>query len=237
MSGPILQHVSLGRSDYRAALALQRRLHARRKAAEIGDLLVLTEHEPVLTIGRGASDRFLRVPLAELERRGIGLVPTEPGGDITYHGPGQLVAYPIVDLRGHGQDLHQYIRRLEETAICLIALYGIRGERRPGTAGVWVGARKIASVGVYVSRWTTMHGIAMNVSTELSAFDLIHPCGMVGMQATSVADMLGSSPSIEEAELDYLGMFATAFGVSLRRADLIEFGEAPVPLPTSAYPH
>jgi lipoate-protein ligase B len=209
-------HLSdLGRSRYTDALALQRELQVRRKAGEIADTLLLTEHQPVFTLGRFADGGNLLVPGEMLTARGIDLVHVERGGDITYHGPGQLVAYPILDLRGFGRDVHRYIRGLEETAIRLLAEYGVQGERRKGTPGVWAGTRKIASVGVHISRWVTMHGIAINVDMDLSPFALINPCGLAGMEMTSIAQELARPIPLTEAEARYPGIFGEVFGCSV----------------------
>ena len=200
----------LGRTHYLDALAAQRQLHERRKAGLCSDTLILTEHAPVLTLGRGADRRHLRVDQTCLDTMGIAVVPVERGGDITYHGPGQLVAYPILDLRGYGRDIHRYVRALEESAIRLLASYGVAGERRPGTPGVWAGAAKIASVGVFVSRWVTLHGIAINVAPDLAHFELIHPCGLVGLRVTSLAEALGRSVALDEATERYIIAFHEA---------------------------
>jgi lipoate-protein ligase B len=212
---PHVQLVDLGRTRYAEALVYQRELQARRKAGEAPDTLVLTEHEPVFTLGRFADGNHLLVSEAMLAERGIELVRVERGGDITYHGPGQLVAYPILDLHRFGRDVHRYIRRLEETAIRLLATYAVEGERRPGTPGVWVGARKIASVGVHISRWVTMHGIAINVEPDLAPFELINPCGLVGMEMTSVARVTGRPAPLAQAQERYAAVFAEVFGCSL----------------------
>ena len=205
----------LGRTTYLEALALQRDVHARRKAGHCVDTLLLTEHAPVLTLGRGADERFLRVPRATLAQQGIALIRTERGGDVTYHGPGQLVAYPILDLRDHGRDLHLFVRRLEETALEFLRTFGLEGRRLPGTPGIWMQHDKIASVGVFVSRWTSMHGIAINIAPALEHFDLIHPCGLVGQRMTSIAAICATSPSMEEAFERYATAFAQVFGVEL----------------------
>ncbi len=210
--------LELGRTRYGDALELQRRLQAARKEGRAPDTLVLTEHEPVLTLGRNAGLDHLLVPPAELAAHGIALVRVERGGDITYHGPGQLVAYPILDLTGFGRDVRQHIWRLEETAVQLLARFGVRGERRPGTPGVWVGARKVASVGVYISRWVTMHGIAINVDMDLTPFTLIHPCGLVGLEMTTLAQECGRHVPLEEAAGAYREAFATVFACRLEPA-------------------
>lgn len=228
-----VQALRLGRTDYRAALELQRGLLAQRKAGDCYDLLLLTEHEPVLTLGRGADERFLRASRDSLEARGIALVRTERGGDITFHGPGQLVAYPILDLRQHGKDVHLYVRRLEETALHLLARYGIRGRRQPGKPGVWVGEQKIASVGVFISRWTTMHGIAINIAPDLAAFDLIYPCGLTDVRMTSVAELQGHAPTMEQAMDGFVEVFGGVFGVLVRQVDSIPAAASLLPAPTN----
>lgn len=205
----------LGMTRYADALAYQRALQTRRKQGVIGDTLLLTEHTPVITLGRFADGSNLLVPMETLGARGIAYVRVERGGDITYHGPGQLVAYPIIDLNAHGRDVHRYIRALEETAIALLAAHGVPGERRKGAPGVWVGLRKIASVGVHISRWVTMHGIAINVDLDLSPFALINPCGFAGLEMTSLARELGRPVPLTEAKERYIRSFCETFGYSV----------------------
>ena len=200
---PALAARWLGRVPYREALALQRALHA----GAVSDYLVLLEHPHVYTLGRNADTAHLLVPPAEV---GADLEAADRGGDVTYHGPGQIVAYPVLDLRAYGRDIHRYMRALEQSAIDLLATYGIAGERRPGTPGVWAGGDKIASVGVFVGRWVTLHGIAVNIDPDLSHFDLIHPCGLVGTRMTSVAALLGRPVPLGEAIERYVVVFGRA---------------------------
>lgn len=204
--------VNLGRTSYRDALAVQRDVHARRKAGLCGDTVILTEHEPVITLGRGADGGHIRADSTALSRLGIDVVRVERGGDVTYHGPGQLVAYPVLDLAGYGRDIRRYVRALEESAITLLAGYGVHGERRPGTPGVWADEAKIASVGVFVSRWVSLHGIAINIDPDLSHFDLIDPCGLVGMRMTSLAEHLAARVSMTEVEGPYCDALREALG-------------------------
>jgi lipoyl(octanoyl) transferase len=206
-----LQIAWLGRTRYEDAIKLQRQTQAARIRGDCGDTLLLTEHERVLTTGRHADARHLRVPRATLSERGIELVATERGGDITYHGPGQLVAYAICDLRTYSGGVRGHVRRLEESAIRFLRGYGVDADRRQGTPGVWVEGDKIASLGVYVSRSVTMHGIAINVSTRLADFDLIDPCGLVGMRMTSIEELRGSAPSIRDAAAAYAQVFEQVF--------------------------
>jgi lipoyl(octanoyl) transferase len=180
--------VGLGRMPYGEALALQRSLAQRRIARSLPqDLLLLVEHPPVVTLGRGAHTEHI-APREFLEARGVELHEVERGGDVTFHGPGQLVGYPIFDLTEHRQDLHWFLRAIEEALITALAHCGITGERRAGYTGVWTGgqARKIASIGVHVKQWVTWHGFALNVVTDLSYFDLIVPCGIPDVVMTSM---------------------------------------------------
>ncbi len=184
--------VDLGHRPYAEALELQRALCRGRMAGELHqDLLLLVEHEPVVTLGRGARASSLPLAPEELERRGVAVAEVERGGDVTYHGPGQLVGYPILQLREHREDLHWYLRQLEAVLIRALAGLGIAAERNPGLTGVWTHGRKIASLGVHVKQWVTFHGFALNVSTDLRGFDLIVPCGIQGVVMTSVAAELG----------------------------------------------
>ncbi len=220
MSRPAVAAIDLGRSTYREALALQRQLHRLRVAGQIEDTLLLTEHEAVLTLGRRADTRHLRVSPEVLAARDIEIVATERGGDITYHGPGQLVAYPILDLKQRGCDVHRYVWDLEETVVRLLARYGLESRRQAGTPGVWAGDGKIASVGVYVSHWVTMHGVAVNLAPNPDDFALIHPCGLVGVSMTSVALLTATAPAMGLAADRYCEDFAEVFGVAVRKAPL-----------------
>ena len=178
----------LGRQPYGPVLELQRELARQRADGAISeDLLLLVEHEPVITLGRGARAESLPLAAAELVRRGIEVHEVERGGDVTYHGPGQLVGYPIFDLRGHRQDLHWYLRTLESALVRALDTLGIPAATIPGLTGVWTRGRKIASIGIHVKQWVTFHGFALNVNTELSYFDLIVPCGIRDVVMTSVA--------------------------------------------------
>jgi lipoyl(octanoyl) transferase len=174
----------LGRTPYAEAHALQQELLARRIDDELGDLLLLTEHEPVITVGRGTPAEEQRL----LAATGISVVEVERGGEATYHGPGQLVAYPILKLPEGQRDLHRYLRNLEEVVIGILAELAIESTRRPGLTGVWIEDRKVCSIGVAVRRWVTWHGLALNLHTDLAPFRRFHPCGLSSDVMTRVAD-------------------------------------------------
>ena len=182
----------LGRQPYAEVLELQRNLTSSRVAGELTeDILLLVEHEPVVTLGRGTRPESLPLSALELERRGVAQYEVERGGDVTFHGPGQLVGYPILDLREHRQDLHWYLRTLEAALIQALDALGIQAGANPGLTGVWTRGRKIASIGIHVKQWITYHGFALNVNTDLAYFDLIVPCGIRDVVMTSVAMELG----------------------------------------------
>jgi lipoyl(octanoyl) transferase len=186
--------LQLGRIRYAEALDLQRALREDRITGQIDrDILLLVEHEPTVTLGRGTRPTSLPLSPEELARRGLTVMEVERGGDVTWHGPGQLVGYPILDLEQHRPDLHWYLRQLEEALIGALGTLGIQAERNPGLTGVWTRGRKIASLGVHVRRWVTAHGFALNVTNDPAAFGLIVPCGIVGVEMTTVAQELGDS--------------------------------------------
>ena len=195
MTSPIAAY-DLGRIPYGEALEFQRRAVASRAAGACGDAIWFAEHEPVLTVGRAGRAESLRASEAMLRARGVAIVPVERGGDITYHGPGQIVAYPILALADlpSGRDLHRYLRDLEEVLIQALAAHGVRAGRRPPYTGVWVGELKVAAIGVAVRRWITFHGLALNVDPDLTHFDWIHPCGIRHLGVTSMRSLLGEAP-------------------------------------------
>jgi lipoate-protein ligase B len=207
---PGLQVWLAGRVPYRQALAWQERLLAGRPAAA-PDLLLLLEHPPVVTLGRGVLRDHLHWSPEVLAARGIELVATSRGGAVTYHGPGQLVGYPLVDLNRCGRDLHAYLRRLEEVLIRTLGDFGMRAERCTARTGVWVGPRKIASIGVAVRQWVTWHGFALNVGSDLSGFAAIVPCGLHGVQMTSLAGELGRPVAPAELTAALISNFAAVF--------------------------
>jgi lipoyl(octanoyl) transferase len=208
----------LGQVDYVRGLDLQQGLVEARRTGAIGDTLLLLQHPPVLTIGvrnRSARSNIVASP-AELERRGITVVEAGRGGDVTYHGPGQLVGYPILDLAPDRCDVHRYVRDLETVLINAIAAFGVVGGRIEGLSGVWVGPagreEKIAAIGVRISRWITSHGFALNVSTDLDDFSTIVPCGIADRSVTSLERILGRSVEMSEVESAVAGAFEIEFG-------------------------
>jgi lipoyl(octanoyl) transferase len=178
----VLRVAWLGTVDYAAALEIQEALVAARTRGEIGDTLLMLEHPHVYTLGRGADTRYICAPAPE-----VPVYRVSRGGQVTYHGPGQLVGYPILKLEGAARDVHRYLRMLEQVMIDALARFAIVGERRPGLTGVWLNGRKIGSIGVGIRRWVTLHGFALNVRPDLSLFDAIVPCGIEGCAMTSVA--------------------------------------------------
>jgi lipoyl(octanoyl) transferase len=203
----------LGLMPYAEALALQRELVEERRAGRIGDLLLLVEHPHVLTLGvRGDGGRSNILASAEaLAERSVDVHETGRGGDITYHGPGQLVGYPIIDLKPDRCDVHRYVRDLEEVLIRVAADYDIYAERVPGLTGVWVGGSKLAAIGVRIARWITSHGFALNVTTDLEYFKMIVPCGIADRGVTSLAALLGRPVARAEVEDRLVRHFSDVF--------------------------
>ncbi len=207
MNGRVLEVIQAGVVPYADALAWQRDLaQARIERRVPHDLLLLLEHPPVVTLGRSSHDAHVLRPA------GVEVFEVERGGDVTFHGPGQLVGYPIIDLTGYKQDLHWYLRTLEQALIGALETLGIRAERNPGYTGVWTKGRKIASIGIHVKQWVTWHGFALNVATDLAEFQRIVPCGIAGVEMTSVEKELGVG-SWDEAVGAVVRGFEAAFGV------------------------
>src|SRR5574341_837560 len=207
--------IELGLTPYGEALQLQRRLAALRVAGRVGDLLLLLEHRPVITLGRGGARAHLLMPESSLAARGIEFFNVERGGDITYHGPGQLVGYPILDLTEYGGDVHSYLRQLEQVLIETLTTFGLGASRWIGRTGVWVRGRKIASLGIHVGRWVTRHGFALNVDMDLAPFELIVPCGIQGVKMTSMTRELCRPISVCEVTTVLAAHFEAEFQVSL----------------------
>lgn len=206
----------LGLVPYTTALDLQNQLVEARKAGEIPDHLLLLQHPAVITLGvktRSARSHVL-VSDEALMTRGVELLESGRGGDVTFHGPGQVVGYPILDLKPNRCDVHRYVRDLEEVIIRALSTFGVSAERAPGLTGVWVGSDKIAAIGVRISKWITSHGFALNVSTDLSHFDLIVPCGIRNRGVTSLERVLGTTVEIVDVE----DALVQAFGAVFERA-------------------
>jgi lipoate-protein ligase B len=217
----------LGRADYRSVWELQKRLAAARADDEIGDRLLLVEHPAVLTLGRQADPSHVLATPAELARRGIEVLRVERGGEVTYHGPGQLVAYPIIGLSRRGLLLRPFVRALEAAMVATCAAFGVTAERRDGHPGCWVDGdgpapRKIGALGIRIERGVSYHGIALNVDPDLADFDLIDACGMPGVASTSIAAEAGrtgelaSTTDVEQAGAIFARAFTTAIGADLR---------------------
>ena len=201
--------LELGRLEYAEAAALQQRLVAERKQGLIEDHLLLVEHPHVITLGRNGHMENVLAGADILTRAGIAFFPTDRGGDVTYHGPGQLVGYPILDLREWKRDVGAYVRAIEQSIIDTLAEYGIEAGRIPKLTGVWVNERKIAAIGVHISRWVTSHGFALNVSTDLSYFQYIVPCGL-SKPVTSMA-ALGAGATVAAVGRSLAGHFGRNF--------------------------
>ncbi len=226
MSTRRLLVVDLGHLAFGEALELQRAVAAARISGAVpDDVLLLVEHPPVVTLGRSTKGDNLHISESVLAARGVGRFEIERGGDATFHGPGQLVGYPIVDLKQHTQDLHWYLRQVEEALIAALATVGLPAGRVAKYTGVWIDDRKIASIGVHARDWVTRHGFALNVDTDLSYFDLFVPCGIADVVMTSTRQELGSlAPTFEQMKQATVKAFARTFtleAVPLRRNEFV----------------
>ncbi|MBI1886629.1 MAG: lipoyl(octanoyl) transferase LipB [Chloroflexi bacterium] len=202
----------LGPIEYAAAWGLQRRLASQRVEGRLDDTLLLLEHPPVYTYGRRGADGSLLVPKGQLEALGARVYEVDRGGGMTFHGPGQLIGYPVIDLRSWKEDVHAYLRALEDVIIRTLAPYGIQGERAAGLTGVWAGREKIAAIGVKVSRWVTSHGFALNVNVDLGWYRHIVACGIPDRGVTSMRRLLGREIDLEEVARAAAGEFGAVFG-------------------------
>ncbi|MFA6470033.1 MAG: lipoyl(octanoyl) transferase LipB [Bacteroidota bacterium] len=209
--------VDLGRTKYAETWDLQKQVFTARLEKRVGDVLLLTEHEPVFTLGKGADENHLLAKETELNDRKIDMFWIDRGGDVTFHGPGQIVGYPILDLNEHYQDIHRYLRDIEEMIIRTLNEYGIQSGREKEFTGVWVKNDKIAALGVKVSKWITMHGFALNVHTDLSFFDRIIPCGIFHKGVTSLKNVLGREVSITEVQNHLMTHFAQIFSLEIKQ--------------------
>ena len=201
-------------ADYDGCVAFQEARVAELRAREDADLgyLLLVRHRPIFTLGRSASASNIRVSRERLAAEGIDLRDCSRGGDVTYHGPGQIVGYPLISLRHGRRDVHAYLRDLEQVLIDALGDFGVIAGRRRGFTGVWVGEEKIAAIGVAIRGWVTYHGFALNVDPNLAHFGLIHPCGIVGVAITSMEELLGRSPGRAEVEGRLIAHFCAEFG-------------------------
>jgi lipoyl(octanoyl) transferase len=219
-----LQVVNLGRTRYLPAWRLQKKLVTARAAGEIGDCLLITEHEPVLTMGRGTDRRNLLAGREQLEAQGVDLHEIERGGDITFHGPGQAVLYPIIDLRERGRDVRRFLRDMEQFVIKALADLGLEAGVKEGLTGIWVEEQKVGAIGVAVSRWVTYHGVAINLNTDLDYFKLINPCGITQYPVGSVSGLLGREMKLEYFTDLLVRHFAEHFGYApVEEADSASF--------------
>jgi len=218
----LLHLEQLGLIDYASALELQREKVAQRKAQAIPDTLLLLEHPHVYTLGRNARQENMLVSAEWLASHGAQVFHTDRGGDVTYHGPGQLVGYPILDLTRHRRDISWYMRSLEEVFIRTAHDYGIEAGRSEGAAGVWVGNDKLVALGVHLSRWVTSHGFALNVNTDLRYFESIVPCGLQGKGVTSLAKLLGRAVEMEGVTERVVEHFGAVFGLEVRAVEKLK---------------
>lgn len=213
----------LGCQSYADTLGLQLRLARACTQTKIPDTLLLVEHPPVITFGRAAKINHLLASREELRKRGVELFEITRGGDVTFHGPGQLVGYSIIDLNQRGRDLHHFLRDLEEVLILTLANFDLKAKRVPGFTGVWVNDQKIAAIGVAVKNWITYHGFAFNVNVDLNYFDLIVPCGLQGKQITNLKNLLSRQVSMSEVKLSIVRSFAKVFASGDYGQKLLEY--------------
>ncbi len=215
--------IDIGTTDYEFAWNLQKVLHDERANGRIPDTILFTEHRNVYTIGKSGGDDHLLASEEELSRGNVIVCKTDRGGDITFHGPGQIVSYPIIDLNGYYLDVHRYLRDLEEVVIRALAHYKIEGHREPDYTGVWVDNEKVCAIGVRVSRWVTMHGFAFNVNTDLSYFERIIPCGIFHKGVTSLRELIGTPIDLHEAKTVIGKKFGEVFQMEIETEDYEEF--------------
>lgn len=209
--------VNIGTTKYADAWELQKRIFEARLKQHIGDIFLFTEHEHVFTLGKAADENHLLASDEELAQKKVDLFWIDRGGDVTYHGPGQIVGYPILDLTSHYQDIHRYLRELEEMIIRTLNDYGISAGREPEFTGVWVKNEKIAALGVKVSRWITMHGFAFNINTDLQYFDRIIPCGIFHKGVTSLQRLLEIEIPLNEVQERLIYHFAKIFSYEIKQ--------------------
>lgn len=206
--------LNLQRVSYPAAWEMQLKMVAQRRRGEMEDTLILLEHDPVFTVGRAGSHTNIKVTNSVLKAEDISVYDVDRGGDVTYHGPGQMVCYPILDLTTHGRDMHRYVRQLEEVIIRTIGEYGIEGFREQGLTGVWTEKGKIAAIGVGVKGWVSMHGFALNVHPNMQHFQMINPCGITDRPVASM-EYFGVTVSLDEIRRQVVKKFTEVFDVKI----------------------
>ncbi|MDI3547645.1 MAG: lipoyl(octanoyl) transferase [Halanaerobiales bacterium] len=212
-----LQVVLAGLIDYQEALKIQKRLLQLRQAGKIQDILLLLEHPPVITLGKRGKDTNILMPEDLLKSKGIKIYRIDRGGDVTYHGPGQIVGYPIMDLKNHGKDIRKFVRNIEEVFIRLLKEeYNITAGRDPEHIGVWVGEEKITAIGLSIKRWVSMHGFAFNVNTNLDHFNLINPCGIIDKGVTSLEKIVGHPLNMDKVIDQVIKYISRIFGVEVQ---------------------
>lgn len=207
--------LDLGMVSYERAYYLQRKIHEFRREGRVDDVLLLLEHAPVVTVGRGGKRDNILVSDEFLQRKGIRIFEIDRGGDVTLHCPGQLVGYPIFDLRVHGKNIHKYLRNLEEVIIRSLKIYGIEGHRIENHTGVWVGEKKIASIGIGVKGWVAFHGFSININPDLSYFSLIRPCGLESGKVTSMSEISGRPVELRDFRQRLIEKFAEVFALEI----------------------
>lgn len=207
--------LNLGLVGYDKAYDLQRKLHNFRRMGRIDDILILLEHEPVVTIGRRGKKDNILVSEKFLQSKGIRVFEIDRGGDVTLHCPGQLVGYPILDLKFHGENIHRYLRNLEEVIIRSLKVYGVDAQRIENFPGVWVGGRKVASIGIGIKGWVTFHGFSLNINSDLSYFSLIRPCGFEGRMMTSLSEILGRAVEPTGVRYHLIEQFGEVFNLQM----------------------
>jgi len=213
--------IDLGISDYSDSLNYQKQILEKRFLSAIPDTLIFVQHEPVITLGIKGGEQNILQPLKDLQKKGIEVIKTDRGGDVTYHGPGQIVAWPIFDLKNIGKDIHKYLRMLEETVILLLNDYKINADRLDGFTGVWAGEDKISSVGVGIRKWVSYHGISLNVSTSLEHLGLIHPCGLKNRRSTTMANISGKEFDIDKIKDSWQDKFKTVFDLEFTEIEKV----------------
>ncbi len=214
--------VDLGRRDYKEVWDIQKLLHKKRVDGEIADTLLIVEHNPVITMGKSGKGDNILMPFKQLEEKGVDFYRIERGGDVTYHGPGQLVGYPIFDIKEGLIGIRAFIERIEDAIIATLAQFNIKSEKKEKMIGVWTEAGKICSIGVAVKKWVSFHGFALNVNTNLKYFDLIVPCGLRNIKMTSIAEVLQREISMDKLKKSIIKNFGVVFKKNIEERCLEE---------------